>query len=69
MDGRRSLGHMRTALRTLALLVLVVLVAACGRDDSQRLVGIGADLHGVPGLEASVYSQGLSNTFAIAIDS
>ena len=62
---------MRLALRALALLVLVVLVAliaACGSSDSQRLVGIGADLHGAPGLQASVYAQGVPNAAAMAFD-
>jgi len=59
---------MRLALRVLALLVLVALIGACGSSDSQRLVGIGADLHGAPGLQASVYAQGVPNAAAMAFD-
>ena len=35
---------------------------------SQRLVSIGADLHGAPGLQASVYAQGVPNAAAMAFD-
>ncbi|HMK13162.1 MAG TPA: hypothetical protein VK461_16350 [Acidimicrobiales bacterium] len=56
--------HAVAAAVALALLT----ASSCGGTDTNRLVDIGADLHGVSGLEASVYAQGLTNAAAMTFD-
>jgi glucose/arabinose dehydrogenase len=71
-------GPVRTRYGRAALVVVVLAVVSCGGElgpsrngaaAGGTLVPIGAGLEGPPGLKASVYATGLSNSAALAIDS